>query len=109
MCGVFWVSKPFAVKVMVYEPIGRFTNEYVPAPLVTSVRVRDVCSSRTVTVALGITLPDGSVTSPVIPPSVCCASSVEPHSATTAAKASSRGNKEEYGLMEYLKKKGPRK
>ena len=33
----------------------------------------EVCSSTTVTVALGMTPPDGSVTSPVMPPSVCCA------------------------------------
>jgi hypothetical protein len=61
-------------------------------PLVTVVRVIDVDSAVTVTVALGITPPVGSVTSPVMPPSVCCDKSDEQHSATIATIASNRGN-----------------
>jgi hypothetical protein len=72
-------------------------------PFVIAVRVSDVCSPTTVTVALGITPPDSSVTTPVMPPSVCCAESDELHSAAAATIASSRGSKEQNERMEYLK------
>src|ERR1035438_443513 len=82
--------------------MGRFTKAYSPDPLVFTERVSDVCSSTTVTVTLGITPPDESVTSPVMPPRVCCARTVPEHSATAAAKASSRGIGEETIRMKCL-------
>jgi len=41
--------------------------------LETAVRVREVPSETAVTVAPGMTLPEGSETTPVMPPSVVCA------------------------------------
>src|SRR6266568_6931609 len=82
--------------------MGRFTNMYVPVPLVLVVRVNEVCSSNTVTVALGMTPPDASVTTPVMPPSVCCANRGEMHSAATATIANSRGSRVFWIRMEYL-------
>src|SRR5580692_12241653 len=74
--------------------MGRFTKEYSPEALVFTERVNAVFSSTTVTVALGITPPEESVTSPVMPPRVCCARPVLKHSATTATNASSPGIRE---------------
>ena len=54
-------------------------------------RVSEVCSSVTETDALGITPPEASVTSPVIPPSVCCAARELLHNAMAAAIISSPG------------------
>src|SRR5271170_8247818 len=70
--------------------MGRLTRLYSPDALVLTERVRAVCSSTTLTVALGITPPDESVTSPVMPPSVCCAGTMVAHSATAATNTSSR-------------------
>src|ERR1700677_5161541 len=75
--------------------MGRLTRLYSPDALVCTVRVSAVCSSTTVTVAPGITPPDESVTSPVMPATVCCAKTALQHSATTADTASSRGIDEE--------------
>ncbi len=44
--------------------MGRFTKVYSPEPLVFAVRVNAVCSSTAVTVALGMTPPEASVTTP---------------------------------------------
>jgi len=66
-------------------------------------RESEVCSSVMVTLALGITPPDASLTSPEMPPSVCCANRGEQHSAATVAIASSRESREEKICMEYLK------
>src|SRR5438876_12077168 len=82
--------------------MGKFTNAYVPEPLVFAVRVRDVDSSTTVTDALGITPPEASVTTPVMPPSVCCAKERGMHSAATAINASSRGSRVVWSLIKYL-------
>jgi hypothetical protein len=41
-----------------------------------------------------------------MPPSVCCAKRAELHSAAAATNASSRGNRQENDLMEYLKEDG---
>jgi hypothetical protein len=59
-----------------------------------------------VTVALGITPPEVSVTTPVIPPSVCCASRNELDSAAAATMVNSLGSREEKIRMEYLKSLG---
>src|SRR5580704_11354373 len=83
-------------------PMVRFTNKYSPAAVVLVVRVNAVCSSTTVTVALGSTPPEESVTSPVMPPRVCCAGEVGQHSAMAAATASSRGIREKDERIEYL-------
>src|SRR5580698_11237806 len=80
--------------------MGRLTKRYSPVPFDLTVRVRPVCSPTIVTSALGMTLPELSVTSPVMPPNVCCASREEVHSATTATKASSRNIEEEMLRME---------
>src|SRR5580658_2568444 len=82
--------------------MGRLTKLYSPDPLLVTERVNPVFSSTTVTVALGITPPDESLTSPVMPPRVCCARTALQHSATTARTASSRGIREETSRMEYL-------
>src|ERR1700677_2960765 len=82
--------------------MGRLTRLYSPDPLVLTERVKAVCSSRTVTVALGIAPPDASVTSPVMPPRVCCAGTRVQHSATAATNTSSRGIGEETIRMKFL-------
>src|ERR1035437_1940323 len=69
--------------------MGRLTKEYEPESLVFAVRASEVCSSTTETATLGITLPEESVTEPVMPPSVCCATTGETHSAIAAATTSS--------------------
>src|SRR5580692_3705782 len=86
--------------------MGRFTKVYVPAPLVLVVRVSEVFSSTRVTPALGMTPPDGSVTSPVMPPRVCCADRNELHSAMAARIVSSWGKTEETNRMECLNVSG---
>jgi hypothetical protein len=48
-----------------------------------------------------MTLPEASVTSPVIPHSVCCAATGAGHSAAAAANASSRENEEMKLRMKY--------
>src|SRR5579862_884133 len=83
--------------------MGRFTNVYIPEGLVFVVRSNPVFSSSSETVALGMTPPCGSVTSPVSPPSVCCARREELHSAKAATIASSRTNNEKADRMGYLK------
>ena len=83
--------------------MGRFTKAYTPEAFVFAVRVSEVCSSTAVTCTLGITLPDESVTSPVMPPSVCCAKSDGAHSATAAATAGSQGSRDESLRMKCFK------
>jgi len=75
--------------------MGRFTKRYSPAPFDFAVRVRPVCSPTMVTSTLGITLPELSVISPVMPPSVCCAKEGEIHNAATATNVRSRNIEEE--------------
>ncbi len=82
--------------------MGRFTSEYVPDEFVVVVRVRDVDSSTTVIDTLGITPPDASVTSPVRPPSVCCARTCKEHNAATVANINSRKDTNERTGMEYF-------
>jgi hypothetical protein len=82
--------------------MGRLTNVYAPVAFVLVSRVSEVCSAFTVTVALGIYAARGSVTSPVIPPSVCCANSEPQHSATAAATASNRETEEGKICLEYF-------
>jgi hypothetical protein len=67
---------------------------YPPVEFVVVSRVIEVCSDITVTVALEMTLPEGSETSPVMPPSVCCEYNEPQHSATVAAMASNREDAE---------------
>src|ERR1022692_617659 len=82
--------------------MGRLTKRYSPDPFEMTVGVNPVCSPVIVTTALGITLPEDSVTSPEMPPSVCCASRAEEHSAATARIDSSRRNGEERRRMDDL-------
>ena len=83
--------------------MGRLTNVYKPVPFVFVERVSEVCSSVTVTEALGITPPEASVTSPVMPPSVCCATRELVHSATAATVISSRESRVENNCVQCLK------
>src|SRR5580700_292118 len=55
--------------------MGRFTNSYTPLEFVVCVRVSCVCSLTRVTRVSATEAPEESVTAPVIPPSVCWASS----------------------------------
>src|SRR5580698_9706391 len=82
--------------------MGRLTRLYSPEALDLTERVRPVCSSTTVTVALGITPPEPSVTEPVMPPSVCCAKTIGEHSATAATNASSRNVGEKTNRLKFL-------
>src|ERR1700760_516996 len=86
----------------------RLTNVYIPEGLVFAVRSNPVFSSSNEMVALGMTPPCGSVTSPVMAPRVCCARGYEAHSAKAATIASSRVIGVKADRMGYLKSQ-PRK
>jgi hypothetical protein len=59
---------PWAETPTVYAPIGRSVTRYDPELVVVALRVSPVAALLTVTVALGSTAPDESVTSPEISP-----------------------------------------
>src|SRR5579871_5075422 len=85
--------------------MGRLVKRYSPDPLVLRVRVRPVCSLVMVTSALGMTLPEASVTSPVMLPRVCWASAGARHSAAAAKRISSRRKENDWVRIEQIKRK----
>jgi hypothetical protein len=75
----------------------------MPNPLVLTVRISALCSSTAVTLALGIMLPEASLISPAMPPSVCCANIGKPDRQQKMATANDRMDKEERMRVHMLK------